>query len=75
MINLISLTNQRLSDIIAHFNDQSNLIMASIVHNYTSSAEIPDVQISDQASFTSLFENILNFKTSFNPILFATDTS
>ena len=49
--------------------------MASIVHNYTSSAEIPDVQISDQASFTSLFENILNFKTSFNPLLFATDTS
>ena len=51
------------------------VIMASIVHNYTSSAEIPDVQISDQASFTSLFENILNFETSFDPILFAPDSS
>ena len=58
---LIELTKTKFEDFILNFQNQSKLLVASILHNYSSTSVINQVELGNETSFNCMFEQIENF--------------
>ena len=59
---LVKLFEVQQKELLRNFNQQANLIVASIVHNFSSKEDIPQTPHGDSTNYKKLFANIEKFK-------------
>ena len=61
---LVKLFEAQQKELLKNFNQQANLIVASIVHNYSSEIDIPQTLHGDATNYKKVFTRIDKFKKS-----------
>lgn len=61
---LVKLFEVQQKELLKNFNQQANLIVASIVHNYSSETDIPQTLHGNVTNYKALFSRIEKFKKS-----------